>query len=77
MEQLIQNHLEKIEDLEEKLDANIISIVDGLDIDEVIVNPQTTLLDHVELVEILLTNEFMPKATVLGRDLAKGLEGLK
>lgn len=73
----INSHIDEIEKIEEKAKADIDKIIDAIDIKALIKDPHGVMLDVVTEIKNLMENKHIEKATALGVDFAKMIDGLK
>lgn len=74
MDKLINAHVDKIEALEEKLNAIIDEETAKIDIDEVIASPQTTLSVVAERIKRIFLDEYAHEAIELGFDFGRTIK---
>lgn len=56
----IQNHVDKIDEIEEQIDRDIDTLVGSIDIDVVLADPETALMSIVADLEELITTKYNP-----------------
>lgn len=77
MERVIQKHLDKVEDQEDRFDKDLNKLIQAIDIDAVIDDPEVALISVIDEVEEILAKKYLKGMADLGRDLAKQIESLK
>ena len=71
MRRLVEEHLDKIEDIEEKAFNEIENLIKNIDIDAIVENPSGVLGDIVVQVERMMQEKYKPEAAKHGIEYAK------
>lgn len=74
LEKKIHSHLEKIENIEDLIISDIEILINSVDMDKAIDNPQEELLEIARNVALLLKNKYSKQAVKAGIDLAKDVK---
>lgn len=70
----LHNHLDKMEEIEVELLADIDKIIGLIDVDDVIADPKKAMEEVVEEIKEILLEKYAPMATRNGFDLARLLK---
>ena len=74
LDKTLHKHLDVMDGMEAKIDAEIDAIMSKIDIDEVINDPEGVMLAVVEAVKEDIVDQMAEDALVAGEDLAKAIE---
>jgi len=74
MDKLINKHIDSLEELEGEINRIIDSIIDDIDINALVKNPNAELDRVKEETKELFLNEYAPQAIELGFDLAQEIQ---
>ena len=72
---LIENHIDKMDLIEEQVDASIEQVYQSIDIDAILKNPDAELFDFVDIVKTILISKYAEEAIAEGVRLAKEIKG--
>ncbi len=70
LDQIIHKHIDALEDIEERMFVNIDSLIDNINIDELIDSPTDTILGISSVVKDLIEDIYSAEAMKLGFELA-------
>lgn len=77
LDKIINDHVDKQDKLEEGLEKDIQSLINGLKINELMATPLDTLITAVEAVKAQLIDKYAPQAVKNGKEFADTIKGLK
>lgn len=71
LDPVVHKHLDVMESLEAKMDAEIDEIIKGIDIEVLMQDPRGTITAVTDYISEMLIEEYMPKAVKAGDDFAE------
>jgi len=74
LDKVLIKHLDEQEELEARIEEDIETLVSGLNINNLIDNPESALMQVVEDLQEILKSEYYPVASENGIELAKAIE---
>jgi len=77
MERTLNDHLEKVEGLEDQVSQDIDDIIKSIDIDLLIDNPESIVIRIADIIKEVLVEKYIPEAFGLGVDLSKVMKNVK